>query len=99
MSAAGLRGFPNMTKKHMLIMVLCCLAPVVGYAAMSMLGVRLNAILFTGMVLLCPILHLIVVLSIKSYAHNDQRSRAEGQLRRGDKGKGPDCCGGTTESE
>ena len=87
-----------MTKKHVLLMALCCLTPVIGYAAMSLLGIRLNAILFTGMVLLCPILHLIVMLSTRKYAHDDQPSRATDRLRRAEE-QGLTGVNGGAESE
>ena len=61
-----------MTKKHVLVMVLCCLIPLIGYAAVSLLGIRINAILFCGMVFVCPILHLILMLSLKRHIYDDQ---------------------------
>ena len=61
-----------MTKKHVLIMVLCCLIPLIGYAAVSLLGIRINAILFCGMVFICPVLHLILMLNLKRHIYDDR---------------------------
>ena len=77
-----------MTKKHVLIMVLCCLVPLIGYATASLLGIQINAILFCGMVFICPVLHLILMLSLKRHIYDDQpHSTAGVEDRSGEKSR------------
>ena len=44
-----------MKKSHMLIMILCCLIPIVGLAAVYIFKLPLNAVVFGAMILFCPI--------------------------------------------
>jgi len=50
-----------MKKSHMWLMVLCCLIPVVGVVLVSFFKVPLNNVLFYGMILLCPLSHLLMM--------------------------------------
>ena len=50
-----------MKKSHMWLMVLCCLIPVVGIVLVSFFKVPLNNVLFYGMILLCPLSHLLMM--------------------------------------
>jgi uncharacterized membrane protein len=50
-----------MKKSHMWMMILCCLIPVVGLIAVYFFKVPLNNVLFYGMVLLCPLSHLLMM--------------------------------------
>ncbi|NIO72491.1 MAG: DUF2933 domain-containing protein [Anaerolineae bacterium] len=50
-----------MDRKHWWIMILCCLIPIVAVAAISMLGVPGNSVLYFGLFLLCPLLHLVMM--------------------------------------
>jgi hypothetical protein len=50
-----------MNSKHGLIMLLCCLIPVVGIAAITVFNVPLNNALWFGMILLCPLSHLFLM--------------------------------------
>ena len=58
-----------MNKKHALLMIACCLIPIAGFAAVALFGIPLNKVLFYGMLLVCPISHL---LMMKFMAHGDQ---------------------------
>jgi uncharacterized membrane protein len=44
-----------MKKSHILIMLLCCLVPILGLAAVTIFKLPLSNVLFWGMVLICPI--------------------------------------------
>ncbi len=51
----------NMNKKHLLIMLACCLIPLVGLAAVFIFKIPANSVIFAGILLLCPALHLIMM--------------------------------------
>ncbi|MBI4769342.1 MAG: hypothetical protein HY784_02735 [Chloroflexi bacterium] len=50
-----------MTRKHALIMLACCLIPLAALAAIFVFRVPANSVLFFGILLLCPALHLLLM--------------------------------------
>lgn len=64
-----------MSKKHTILMLLCCLIGMGAAAAILFFGVPVNRV-FTGlMILLCPLSHLLMMkFMMKGHAHgaNDQ---------------------------
>jgi len=50
-----------MNRKHVLLMVLCCLIPLVGFAAISIFRIPANTVIYIGLALLCPVMHLLMM--------------------------------------
>ena len=65
-----------MKKSHMWLMILCCLIPIAGIAAVSLFKIPLSNVLFYGMILLCPISHL---LMMKYMGHEHSSSESDPQ--------------------
>lgn len=65
-----------MSKKHMLIMVACCLIPVAAFAAISVFKVPVNALIYGALVLMCPLSHL---LMMKFMMHGDHQPAQDHQ--------------------
>ncbi len=59
-----------MAKKHLFIMLICCLVPIIGLTAVFVLGLPANGIFFYGMILLCPLLHLVMMRSMMGGHHD-----------------------------
>src|SRR3990170_6308902 len=54
-----------MKKSHWLLMLLCCLIPLAGIAAIVLFRVPTSSVLYIGLVLLCPLLHLVMMGSMR----------------------------------
>ena len=50
-----------MNKKHMLIMLACCLIPIAALAAFYVFKIPLNTIIVGALVLICPLSHLLMM--------------------------------------
>ena len=67
-----------MKKSHMFIMILCCLIPVVGLAAVYFFKVPLSNVLLYGFILLCPLSH-ILMMKYMGHDHASSESHSEHQ--------------------
>jgi len=62
-----------MKKSHMWLMILCCLIPIAGIAAVTMFKIPLSNVLLYGMILLCPLSHF---LMMRGMGHGDSQTHA-----------------------
>jgi hypothetical protein len=50
-------GRQGMNTRHLLIMLICCLVPIVALGAAWLLGISLGTVATIGLLLLCPLGH------------------------------------------
>lgn len=62
----------NMNPKHTFVMLLCCLIPVAAFTAIFVFNIPINNVLLFGLVLLCPLSHL---LMMKNMLNGDDAHR------------------------
>lgn len=65
-----------MKKSHLWIMILCCLVPIVGLAAVYIFNIPLSNVLLYGLILLCPLSHL---LMMKFMGHDHSAAEHDSQ--------------------
>jgi hypothetical protein len=54
-----------MKKNHLLLMLLCCLIPLAGIAAIALFRVPTSSVLYFGLVLLCPLMHVVMMATMR----------------------------------
>ncbi len=64
-----------MRKNHVGIMLLGCLAPLAGLAAVFVFKVRIPTVLYLGLLVLCPVSHILMMGSMGHDHAGDGQSR------------------------
>ena len=62
-----------MSKKHMLLMLACCLIPVAALIAISVFKIPVSAVIYGALLLACPLSH---ILMMKFMGHDHQQQNA-----------------------
>lgn len=62
-----------MNKRHIWFMVLCCLLPLLGLAAVFLLKVPVNTVVYAGLALLCPLAHFFMIGNMNDHNHQPNR--------------------------
>ncbi len=58
-------------KRHLWIMLLCCLIPIVALGAIFLFGIPVSNVVIFGLVLLCPLLHFLM-MGAGGHAHGQE---------------------------
>jgi hypothetical protein len=61
-----------MSKKHMLIMVACCLIPLAGFAAISLFKIPVSTVIYGALILFCPLSHILMMKFMMGHGHEKQ---------------------------
>lgn len=60
-----------MSRKHMWIMLLCCLVPVAALVAFFIFHIPVTTIVYFGLILLCPLSHILMMVFMK-HDHDEE---------------------------
>ena len=67
-----------MKTKHMLLMIACCLIPIIALGAIFLFKLSVSQVLFYGLILLCPLSHILMMKFIgRGEGHDHIRHQAE----------------------
>jgi len=66
-----------MNKRHLWTMLLCCLLPILGLAAVLLLKIPVTTLIYVGLALLCPLAHFFMMGNM--HDHNRQSGQHHDQ--------------------
>ena len=71
-----------MNKKHILIMLACCLVPIAALALFALVNIPLNKLYLGAMILICALSHLLM-MKFMGHEHNEQQHTQAGNTIKG----------------
>ena len=75
-----------MNRKHALLMILCCLIPLAAFAAISILRVPVNTVIYVALALACPVMHLSMMRGMAN--HDGEHPHHQGKTSQAMEGQG-----------
>ena len=63
-----------MSKKHLMIMLACCLIPLVGLGIIFLFRIPTSNLVLLGMVIFCPLAHILMMIFMKQDHEQQQPS-------------------------
>lgn len=61
----------KMSKKHLILMILCCVVPMGVILVLFALGTPLNRLFLFAIILICPLSHMFMMRGMKHHEHDD----------------------------
>ena len=71
-----------MNRKHALLMVLCCLIPLVGFAAISIFRIPANMVIYVALALACPAMHLFMMRGMMNHNHDGEHAHHQVEVQK-----------------
>lgn len=75
-----------MMKKHLMIMLVCCLVPIVALGAILLFNLPVSSVIWIGLILICPLSHLFMMKFMMQDNHDHLMSHSARPLG-GEKGE------------
>jgi hypothetical protein len=66
-----------MNKKHLLIMILCCLTPVAGLLLIRLFNLPVNVAIYFALMLLCPLSHIVLMKRLMNDGAHGPQERSQ----------------------